>query len=96
MIERVWEDYFLPTLKERGLTKGEILRAQGIFVNTLMGGMVRFGNVRRALEQAERAIQPYIKARTKTGYVEKCDFCGRPTNTDRQCSGCGVWRKQYR
>lgn len=96
MIERVWEDYFLPTLRERGLTKGEILRAKGIFINTLMGMMVRCGDVRRSLEKAEDAIRPYTKARTKPHYVEKCDFCGRPTNTDRQCAGCGVWRRQYR
>lgn len=97
MLERVWEDYFLPTLRDRDLTKGEILRAKGLFVNTILGKMVRTGDIRKSLEYAEEAIRPYIKARTRAGYVEKCDFCGRPhVDSSSQCPGCGVWRKQYR
>jgi hypothetical protein len=94
-IRNVFNLYYRPMLEKEGLTKGEMLNAERLWVSTMNYGYRAPG---AAVKAADALIAPYIKPRK--AYLEgvlKCDYCGRP-NPQRgdQCGGCGAWRKDLR
>ena len=93
----IWDNYYVPMLRDRGLTAMETFRAKRIFIEITVDRQLRGLSARETMEAAEKAILPYIKPRGWEAECEKCDFCGRPhVDNSSQCPGCGVWRKQYR
>jgi hypothetical protein len=98
LFEQIWDNYYVPHLRERELTRNEIRIVKGIFIGACIEGERWHRSARELLEAADKKIQPYIKSRRKPdGYTKKCDFCGRArVDSSNQCPGCGAWNKELR